>query len=51
MEDGSDDEAAAAVPRGVNILTADLGRHAGPRPSDGEVHPNRGIVCGEFAAG
>lgn len=37
MEDGYGDEAAAPVPRNVNVLTADLGRHAGPRPSDGEV--------------
>ena len=38
--DGYGEEAAGSVPRGVNILTADLGRHAGPRPSDGEVRPD-----------
>ncbi|MCJ1300842.1 hypothetical protein MMC08_003641 [Hypocenomyce scalaris] len=36
--DGYGEEAAGSVPRGVNILTADLGRHAGPRPSDGELY-------------
>lgn len=36
--DGDGDEAAAPVPRNVNILTAGLGRHAGPRPTDGEVY-------------
>ena len=40
MEDGDGEEAAAPVPRGVNVLTADLGRHAGPRPGDGEVYSN-----------
>lgn len=38
MEDGDGDEAAAPVPRNVNVLTAGLGRHACPRPSDGEVY-------------